>query len=75
MLAAVREDVKAGYEWHENDFQELGQERSTKMNLSKIPDSAIYTTLEEMFFDEDHVIKAFEFGEECVNQYEGGFLL
>jgi len=36
-LAAVREDVKAAYKCYENDmneFQELGQARSTETNLS-----------------------------------------
>jgi len=49
----------------------LGQERSTETNLSKIPESAIYMTLEEAYFDEDHVIEMFEFNEECVNQRTG----
>ena len=75
---AIREDVKAACKWHENyvnEFQELGQERSTETNLSKIPNSAIYTTLKEAYFDEDHVVEVFEFREECVNQCEGEFVL
>lgn len=39
---AVQEDVNAAYKWYENDvneFQDLGQERSTETNLSKISDS------------------------------------
>jgi hypothetical protein len=64
--------------WHENDvneFQELGQERSTETNLSKIPNSTIKTMFEKVYFDEDHlVVKVFEFGE-CVNWCVGRFVL
>ena len=65
MLVPVQEDIKAAYKWHKNELQELSQEKSTKMNLSNIPDSMIYTALKEMFFNKDHVIEALELGEEC----------
>jgi len=57
-----------------NEFQEVGQERGPEMNLGKIPNSAIYTTL-EVYFDEYQVMEVFEFGEECINQCEDGFVL